>query len=258
MQFPNGKLLFNFKKPNFERGNRLEYFGNAFIKAIELLTSFDPELYGIIFLSLKVSAIAVAISSIIAIPIGIAISIGKFFGKNLLINIINTFMGIPPVVAGLVVYILLSNKMGIFHTIRLLFTPTAMIIAQVLLAVPIIMGLTIVAVRSIYSNIRKTAVSMGASYTQIVWIVIKEARYAIGAAVITGFGRLMAEVGAVMMVGGNIRYKTRVMTTAIALQKGMGEFQIALALGIILLLISFIINIGLDLLRRGKEVHNNE
>lgn len=236
-----------------ERVNTVEYFGSAIVKAIELLTSFDPELYGIIFLSIKVSIIAVAISTIIAIPIGIAISISSFFGKTLLINVINTFMGIPPVVAGLVVYILLSNKMGIFHTVRLLFTPTAMIIAQVLLAIPIITGLTIVAVKSVYTNISKTAISMGASYTQIIWIVIKEARYSIGAAVISGFGRLMAEVGAVMMVGGNIRYQTRVMTTAIALNKGMGEFQIALALGMILLAVSFVINIGLDCLRGGKE-----
>ena len=230
------------------------YFSDAFVKAVELLVSFDPELYGIIFLSLKVSAIAIIISSFIAIPLGVIISMGRFFGKKLVINIINTFMSIPPVVVGLVVYILLSNSMGIFHTIRLLFTPTAMIIAQVLLALPVVTGLTIVAVKSVYSRISKTANSLGASYIQLIWIVIKEARYAIGAAVITGFGRLMAEVGAVMMVGGNIRYKTRVMTTAIALQKGMGEFQLALALGIILLATSFIINIGLDYFRREKEV----
>lgn len=232
----------------------MEYFGSAFVKAVELLVSFDPELYGIILLSLKVSAVAVIISALIAIPLGIIISMGRFFGKTLVINVINTFMGVPPVVVGLVVYILLSNKMGIFHTIRLLFTPTAMIIAQVLLALPIITGLTIVAVRSVYSHISKTAISLGASYTQLIWVVIKEARYAIGAAVITGFGRLMAEVGAVMMVGGNIRFKTRVMTTAIALHKGMGEFEMALALGIILLVVSFIINLVLDYFRGGKEV----
>lgn len=232
----------------------MEYFGNAFTRAIELLISFDPELYGIIFLSLKVSAIAVIISSLIAIPLGIVISMGKFFGKKMLINVINAFMGVPPVVIGLVVYILLSNQTGIFPTLRLLFTPTAMIIAQVLLALPIIMGLTIVAVKDVYNRISKTAISLGASYIQLIWIVIKEAKYAIGAAVITGFGRLMAEVGAVMMVGGNIRYHTRVMTTAIALQKGMGEFELALALGIILMATALIINIALDYFRGEKEV----
>jgi tungstate transport system permease protein len=235
-------------------GFYLEYFGQAFEKAIELLISFDSELYGIIYLSLKVSAIAVIISSIIAIPLGIIISMGKFCGKRLLINVINAFMGVPPVVVGLVVYILLSNQTGIFPTLRLLFTPTAMIIAQVLLAIPIIMGLTIAAVKDVYGRISKTAVSLGASYIQLIWIVIKEAKYSIGAAVITGFGRLMAEVGAVMMVGGNIRFQTRVMTTAIALQKGMGEFVLALALGIILMSTALIVNIVLDYFRSEKEV----
>ncbi len=232
----------------------MDYFLNAFVKAIELLVSFDEELYGIIFLSLKVSASAIAVSSMIAVPLGIGISMGRFWGKKLLVSIINASMSIPPVVVGLVVYIILSNKTGIFHTLRLLFTPTAMIIAQTLLALPIITGLTIVAVKSVHSRISKTAISLGASYTQLVLLVIKEARYAIGSAIITAFGRLMAEVGAVMMVGGNIRYKTRVMTTAIALQKGMGEFELALALGIILLTMAFIVNILLDYFRDEKEV----
>jgi len=233
----------------------LEYFIEAFAKAVKLLVSMDEELYGIIFLSVKVSAIAIGVSAVIGIPAGIMISMGKFYGKKLLINLINTFMSIPPVVAGLVVYILLSNKTGIFPTLRLLFTPFAMVIAQILLALPIITGLTIVAVKSVYQRIGKTTASLGASYAQTVMIVVREARYSVGAAVITGFGRLMAEVGAVMMVGGNIRYKTRVMTTAIALQKGMGEFEMALALGMILLFASFVIIVLLDLSRQEKEVH---
>lgn len=228
------------------------YFKEAFIKAVELLISFDPELYGIIFLSIKISTVAVAISFILGVPSGVLAAMSRFPGKTLLINVINTLMGVPPVVIGLVVYVLLSNQMGLFGDLRLLFTTTAMIIAQVLLATPIITGLTIVAVQGVDKLIRNTAVSLGATPVQLAWTVIKEARYGIGASVIVAFGRLMAEVGAVMMVGGNVRFQTRVMTTAIALHKGMGEFQNALALGIILLFISFVINSGVDFLRRGR------
>ncbi|MDD4504499.1 MAG: ABC transporter permease [Clostridiaceae bacterium] len=230
----------------------MNYFMEAFNKAISLMLSFDPELYGIIFLSLKISVIATLISTVIGLPLGAMIGLHRFWGKTALINLINTFMGMPPVVVGLFVYILLSNQIGILGPLRLLFTPTAMIIAQVMLATPIVAGLTIVAVQSVNSLIKKTAVSLGANGFQLVWLIIKEARYAIGAAVITAFGRLTAEVGAVMMVGGNVRFQTRVMTTSIALHKGMGEFQLALALGIILIFISLLINSALDMLRGGR------
>lgn len=230
----------------------MDYFVDAFNKAVTLMLSFDPELYGIIFLSIKISVIATIISTIIGLPLGAMIGLNKFMGRTALINLTNTLMGMPPVVVGLVVYILLSNQIGILGPLRLLFTPTAMIIAQVLLATPIVAGLTIVAVQGVDPLLRKTAVSLGANGPQLLWITIKEARYAIGAAVITAFGRLTAEVGAVMMVGGNIRFQTRVMTTSIALHKGMGEFQLALALGMILLVISLLINSALDVLRRGR------
>ncbi|HYF84602.1 MAG TPA: ABC transporter permease [Clostridia bacterium] len=230
----------------------MEYFVEAFSKAISLMLSFDPELYGIIFLSIRISVVATLISVIIGLPLGALVGLNRFWGRTALINLINTFMGMPPVVIGLVVYILLSNQIGLLGPLRLLFTPTAMIIAQVLLATPIVAGLTIVAVQGIDPLIKKTAVSLGANRLQLVWLIIKEARYAIGAAVITAFGRLTAEVGAVMMVGGNVRFQTRVMTTSIALHKGMGEFQLALALGMILLIISLLINSALDLLRSGR------
>lgn len=230
----------------------MEYFAEAFMKSVRLLMSFDPELYGIIGLSIKISVIATIISTLAGIPAGAAVGLHNFRGRSALINVINTLMGIPPVVVGLFVYILLSNQMGILGPLRLLFTPTAMVIAQVLLATPIVTGLTIVAVQSVDELVKRTALSLGADGFQLTWTVIKEARYAIGAAVIAAFGRLTAEVGAVMMVGGNIRFQTRVMTTAIALHKGMGEFQTALALGIILLAISLLINTALDLLRSGR------
>lgn len=233
----------------------MEYFIEAFIKAIGMLLSFDSELYGIIALSVRISAIATLISTIIGIPVGTVVGLNKFPGRTVLINLINTCMGMPPVVVGLFVYILLSNQMGILGPLRLLFTPAAMIIAQILLAVPIVTGLTIVAVQSVDESIKKTALSLGADGFQVIWTIIREARYAIGAAVITAIGRLTAEVGAVMIVGGNIRFQTRVMTTAIALHKGMGEFQTALALGIILLIISLLINIILDALRSERGFH---
>jgi tungstate transport system permease protein len=230
----------------------MEYFAEALNKALTLMLSFDSELYGIIFLSLRISVIATIVSTIIGLPFGAMIGLNRFRGRTALINLTNTFMGMPPVVVGLVVYILLSNRMGLLGPLRLLFTPAAMIIAQVLLATPIVAGLTIVAVQGVDPLLKKTAVSLGANGFQLTWLIIKEARYAIGAAVITAFGRLTAEVGAVMMVGGNIRFQTRVMTTSIALHKGMGEFQMALALGIILICISLLINSALDVLRSGR------
>jgi tungstate transport system permease protein len=235
-------------------GHEVDYLVPAFQMAVKLIVSLDQELFQIIFLSLRVSLTAMLIAALIAVPISIVISLGKFWGKTLLINLINTFMGLPPVVVGLVVYILLSNKTGLFPNVRLLFTPTAMIIAQVFLAIPIVSGFTIVAVRTVDSHVRNTAISLGVSGIQMILLIIKEARYSIGAGIIAGLGRLMAEVGAVMMVGGNVRYQTRVMTTTIAMQKSMGEFQMALALGIILLVISFLLNFMVDRIRTGKEL----
>jgi tungstate transport system permease protein len=232
----------------------MSFFKEAFVTAFKLLLSFDREIYGIIFLSLKISVIAVGISALIGIPFGLIISLKKFPGRSFLISLVNTFMGIPPVVVGLIVYILLSNQFGILGSLRLLFTPVAMVIAQVLLAVPIICGLTITAVHEVDTMIRKTAVTLGATQSQAAVVIIKEARYGIISSIIVAFGRFMAEVGAVMMVGGNVRYQTRVMTTAIAMHKGMGEFEQALALGIILLMLSLIINIILYYFRGRREL----
>lgn len=232
----------------------MSFFKDSFVMAFKLLVSLDPETYGIIFLSLKISIIAICISGFLGIPLGLLISLKKFAFKSVIVNIINTFMGLPPVVVGLVVYILLSNQFGLLGDFRLLFTQTAMVIAQVMLAVPIVCGLTIIAVHEVDINIQKTAVSLGATRLQAVVTIVSEARFGIVSSIIVAFGRLMAEVGAVMMVGGNIRFQTRVMTTAIALHKGMGEFEQALALGIILLLTSFIINFVLSHFRSRREI----
>ena len=210
-------------------------------QAGKLLLSGDKEIFEIVFLSLRVSVLAVLIGMLISIPMGSFLGLSNFPGKRLLTNIIYTFMGLPPVIAGLFVYLFVSRS-GPFGSLELLFTPAAMVIAQVLLVTPIITGLTMVAISSKDRDIAETALTLGATRSQVAWVVVKEARGAILVAVVTGFGRAIAEVGAVMMVGGNILHRTRVLTTAIVLQSRQGNFDTALALGFILLFISFAIN----------------
>jgi len=219
-------------------------------QVFELLVSGNNEIYEIIFLSLRVSLLAVFIGMLLGIPVGSFLGLTNFPGKRLLTNFLYTLMGLPPVIAGLIVYLLLSRS-GPFGSQQLLFTPTAMVIAQVLLVTPIITGLTMAAVAGKDRDITETAITLGATRAQAAWIIIKEARGTILVGVITGFGRAIAEVGAVMMVGGNILHQTRVMTTAIVLQTRQGNNDTALALGIILLGISFIIN-GL-IVTKGRE-----
>lgn len=213
-------------------------------EAVKLLISFDSETYQIVFLSLKVSGMAVLISSLLGIPLGCFISLRNFWGKNLVLHILNTFMGLPPVVIGLVVYLFLSHS-GPLGKLELLFTPQAMIIAQAILVTPIIAGLTIAALSGVGKAIALTAATLGANSWQIALAIIKEARYGVMAAILSGFGRAIAEVGSVIMVGGDIQGSTRVMTTAIALQTRMGNFSTALALGLILIFLSFLISISL-------------
>ncbi len=215
--------------------------GTGLLQAFKLIISLDRDLLAIVFLSLRVSGIAVATAALIGIPLGAFLGMRPSVSVRWLEKLINTLMGLPPVVAGLVIYLLLSNK-GPIGQMQLLFTPMAMIIAQTVLATPIITGLSLVAVRDKHKEIRDTAVTLGASQQMIIWTVIREAKRAIMAAVVAGFGRVVAEVGAVMMVGGNIQGSTRVMTTAIVLETRKGNFELALGLGIILLVLAFIIN----------------
>ena len=217
------------------------------------MISFDAETYGIILLSLRVTFTALFIGAALGVPAGVALGLSRFPGKAAIMNTVSAFMSLPPVVAGLAVYILLSNRTGLTGSHRLLFTPAAMCIAQSLLALPLMTGLSAASVSQVDRQIRLTAKSLGARPLQSAAAVVREARYGIYSAFIVIFGRLIAEVGAVMMVGGNIRYQTRVMTTAIALQKGMGEFQTALALGIILLIISFCVNALPEMLRNAGK-----
>ncbi|MGC2424272.1 MAG: ABC transporter permease [Nitrospirota bacterium] len=216
--------------------------------AVHLILSLDPDLYSVIFLSLKVSGAAVIAASAIGIPAGTFLALRDFPGRGVVVTLFNTFMGLPPVVAGLVVYLFLSRS-GPLGSLELLFTPSAMVIAQALVVFPVVAALTWSAVSSVSPAVRETAILLGAPPFKIEMRVAFEAKLGIYSAVIAGFGRAMAEVGAVLMVGGNIAGYTRVMTTAILLETQKGTFDMAIALGIVLLTLAFIVN---ALLRLGQ------
>lgn len=220
-------------------------------KAFQLIFSLDREIFNIVLLSLRISLTAIILASFLGIPLGFLMGIKDYWGKKFTIALVNTLLALPTVVVGLIVYSLISRRgpLGVFG---LLYTPSAMIIGQFILATPIIIALTHSAVQGIDRRVRSTALTLGATEIQSAWTVIKEARYAVIAAVITGFGRIIAEVGAAMMLGGNIRGSTRVMTTAIALETSKGEFGFGIALGIILLFIAFSINILLHYFQSKK------
>jgi tungstate transport system permease protein len=195
----------------------------------------------IIGLSIQVSTIAIIIGMLIGIPCGAFLGLYTFPGKRILVVLVFTFMGLPPVLIGVIVYMLLS-KYGLLGYFELLFTPNAMVIAQSILVTPIITGLTMSAVQARERTYWETAKSLGASPFQLVWAILKEARSGIWSGISTAYGRAISEVGAVMLVGGNIEHETRVMTTAIILETRKGNYDIALQIGVVLLLISFIFN----------------
>jgi tungstate transport system permease protein len=211
---------------------------SGLITAFSLILHLNPELFGIITLSLKVSGLALLIATGIGLPAGALLGLKQFPGRDLAISIANTFMGLPPVVVGLFVYLLLSRK-GPLGFLGLLYSPSAMIIAQTILAIPIVTALCQSAIVNVDPIIRQASRTLGATPRQVTITIIKEARYGILSAIIAAFGRVMAEVGSILIVGGNIAGYTRVMTTTIALETDKGNFELALALGIILLAISF-------------------
>jgi tungstate transport system permease protein len=228
------------------------YITDGVIQAVQLIISMDPEIVDTAWLSLQVSGISTILAAMAGIPLGALISLNEFPFKRLLKNLIYTFMGLPPVVAGLFVFLMVSRA-GPLGTFGILFTPTAMIVAQFLLITPIITGLTITATRAVDRSIIDTAVSMGANRFNTALVVLNEARQAITVAVLAGFGRAIAEVGAVMIVGGDIRWSTRVLTTSIVLQTRMGDYGMAIALGIILLILSFTVNLIVNLMQGDKQ-----
>jgi len=204
----------------------------------QLIWSLDPEIIQVTLVSLQVSLTALLLAGIMGIPAGSALALKNIPGKRAILNIIYTFMGLPPVLAGLIVYLALTTR-GPLGQYQLLFTPTAMIIAQLLLAFPIVCGLTARTVMSQHQEVYDTAATLGASRRQASWAIIKESRIGIIGALTTALGRVIAEVGAVMMVGGNIQGSTRVLTTSIVLETRMGNDSRAIAIGIILLAIAF-------------------
>ncbi|MDO9534413.1 MAG: ABC transporter permease [Bacillota bacterium] len=210
-------------------------------EAFSLILTLDPYLTQIVLLSLQVSGLAVFFAALAGVPLGTYLGLKpqertRFAGK-----LLYTLMGMPPVVAGLLFYLLFS-RMGPFGVLGLLYTPTAMILAQFVLAVPIIAALTMIGIRSRGKDVQETARTLGAGRLLTAWTVVRESRFAISGAIVTGLGRVIAEVGAVMIVGGNIEGHTRVMTTAIVLETGKGNFELAVGLGLVLLIISFVIN----------------
>jgi len=225
----------------------------GFIQAFRLIMQLNPELFGIILLSLKVSLLALLISTFAGLPLGATLGLKHFPGRGLAVSTMNTFMGLPPVVVGLFVYLLLSRR-GPLGFIGMLYSPSAMVLAQTILAVPIVAALCHSAVASINPVIRQAARTLGATPLQETIAVIHEARYGILSALIAAFGRVMAEVGAILIVGGNIAGYTRVMTTTIALETDKGNFELALALGIILLAISFFVNTVLHVVQKKGAV----
>lgn len=221
----------------------------GFYRAFSLLLNLDRELFGIIWLSLKVSGLALMIASAFGIPGGVLLGLKKFPLKDSAITVINTFMGLPPVVVGLFLYLLLSRS-GPLGFLQLLYSPAAMVMAQAILAFPIVTALSHSSVVEVDETVKQAAKALGATSYQVSVLVVNEARYSIMAAIIAAFGRVTAEVGAVLIVGGNIAGYTRVMTTSIALETDKGNFEFALALGIVLLSLSLIINAGLHAIQK--------
>jgi tungstate transport system permease protein len=213
---------------------------------------FDPEVWQITSLSLQVSAIATCISLLIGLPFGTWLALGNFRGRSFILSIINTGMALPPVVVGLVVAMTLWRS-GPLGDLRLIYTPVAIIIAQTVISAPVVTGLTAAALAALDPRLQQQLLGLGASRGQMVWYLWREARLPLLAALMAGFGSVISEVGASMMVGGNIRGQTRVLTTAIVLETGKGEFETALALSALLLVITYLINLALTWIQQSGQ-----
>jgi tungstate transport system permease protein len=221
-------------------------------QAFILLFTLDPEVLGITWLSLKVSGVATMISLLIGISVGTVVALTHFPGRRLVVSLINTGMGLPPVVVGLFVTMFLWRN-GPLGFLEILYTPTAIIIAQAVIATPIVMGISLAAIQHLPANLRLQILALGATRVQMVWILVKEARLPLLAAIMAGFGGVISEVGASIMVGGNIKGYTRVLTTATVMETSKGNFDIAMALGIILLLLAFLVNLILTQIQQRER-----
>ncbi len=229
----------------------MDELSRGFFQALELIFSADPALYEIIFLSLRVTGLALLFSTLIGVPVGATLGLSRVRARGFITVLLYTGMGLPPVVVGLFVYLMLSRS-GPFGALGWLFTPSAMVTAQIIIAFPLVSGLTMAAVQGVDPALRVQVRSLGATRAQEVWAVLREARLGVVAAIVAAFGGIISEVGAVMLVGGNIEGKTRVLTTAIVLNTRTGEFSLAIALGVILLGLAFVANVAM-LRLQGKE-----
>lgn len=230
----------------------MELILDGFKQAWHLLVSLDREVLSVVLLSLKVSGLATLISLVFGTLGGTAVALTDFPGKRLLVSVVNTSMGLPPVVVGLFVTIMLWRN-GPLSEWDILYTPTAMVIAQTIIATPIVMGISIAAIQNLPANLRLQILALGASRSQMVWLLVKEARLPLMAGIMAGFGGVISEVGASIMVGGNIKGYTRVLTTATVMETSRGNFDTALALGIILLVLCFAVNYLLTVVQQRER-----
>ena len=210
-------------------------------EAIGLLAGADREIWGILWLSLQISGTATLISLALGVPAGAALALARFPGRGLVVSTVNTGMGLPPVVVGLFVTLLLWRS-GPFGDLEILYTPAAIVVAQAVIAAPIVTGITLAAVGQVPREFRLQLLALGASRIQMITLVLREARMPMLAAVMAGFGGIISEIGASMMVGGNIKGQTRTLTTAMVLETGKGNFEIAIALALLLLVLIFLVN----------------
>ncbi|CAN5764922.1 ABC transporter permease [soil metagenome] len=226
-------------------------FVDSLREAVLLLLGGNRYVIEIVLLSLRVSGLALLLGVALGLPVGVVVGLARFRGRGIAISLIHTGFALPPVVVGLFVYMMLSRS-GPAGGLELLFTPTAMTLAQALLAAPYVAGISLAAVQAVPADVRLQAQALGASPLRALLTHLREARLGIGAAIVAGFGAVISEVGAVMMVGGNIAGETRVMTTAIVLETRRGNFATALAFGLILLLLAFIVNAALTRGQQGR------
>jgi tungstate transport system permease protein len=234
----------------------VETIGNGLVQAAGLLLSGDPQVWSVLLLSLLVSGAATAVSVLVGIPVGLALAMARFPGRTGVISVVNSGMGLPPVVVGLVLSLLLWRT-GPFGGLHLLYTPSAMILAQVVLALPLVAALTMTAVQQLDPRLRLQILALGADRRQAALLLLREVRLPLLGAVIAGFGAVISEVGASLMVGGNIAGETRVLTTATVLETSKGDFDVAIALSAILLGLTLAVAAGLTWLQqRGVRRHD--
>jgi len=219
----------------------VQEIGSGLLQALRLIFTGDAVVGEIVLLSLQVSGIALVLSTLAGVPFGSWLALSRFSGRRFVIALVYTGMGFPPVVIGLLVYLVLSQS-GPLAFLHWLFTPTAMIAAQVIMAFPLVAGFTMAAVLGVNQSLRQQALSLGATQRQATLAILREARLGVIVSIVAGFGGIISEVGAAMMVGGNIEGSTRVLTTAIVLETRKGNFDLAIALGIILLAVMFLAN----------------